>query len=121
MRICIPTETDEGFEAGVHAHFGSAPIFTVFETHTRTLEFVRNPNHRHLHGTCQPLSALSGTPVDVVVCSGMGARALQKLNGSGIKALRARGTTVEEVLRNHAAGVPEEITLQNACMQHQCH
>jgi nucleotide-binding universal stress UspA family protein len=29
MRICILTESNNGFDARVHVHFGSAPIFTI--------------------------------------------------------------------------------------------
>ena len=121
MRICIPTETGEGFQARVHAHFGSAPIFTIFETETKALEVVENPNNKHLHGTCQPLKALNGTNVDVVVCGGMGARAVQRLNQGGIKAYRAKDATVGEVIQNYDAGNLEEITVSNACIQHHCH
>ena len=121
MRICIPTESDNGFDARVHAHFGSSPIFTIFETDTERLEVVNNPNNEHLHGTCQPLNALGGTHVDVVVCGGMGARAVQKLNQGGIKAYLAKGDTVQEVLQHYDDGDLEEITLQNSCVQHHCH
>ena len=121
MRICIPTQTRDGLDARVHEHFGSAPIFTIFETDTKALEVVENPNNKHLHGTCQPLNALNGTDVDVVVCGGMGARAVQKLNQGGIKAYRAKGDTVEEVIQNYGSGDLEELSVQNACMQHHCH
>jgi predicted Fe-Mo cluster-binding NifX family protein len=121
MRICIPTETDSGFDARVHGHFGSAPIFTIFVTETRTLEFVNNPNHQHIHGTCKPLNALHGTHVDVVVSIGMGLRAVHELKEGGIKAFRAKGTTVQEVIRNYEAGALEEITLYNSCTEHHCH
>jgi predicted Fe-Mo cluster-binding NifX family protein len=105
MRICIPTESDIGFDAKVHAHFGSAPIFTIFETDTEHLEIVNNPNNH----------------VDAVVCGGMGARAVQKLNQGGIKAYLAKGDTVQEVLRQYDADDLEEITIQNSCVQHHCH
>jgi predicted Fe-Mo cluster-binding NifX family protein len=83
----------------VHEHFGSAPIFTIFETDTKALEVVENPNNKHLHGTCQPLNALNGTDVDVVV----------------------KGDTVGEVILNYGSGDLEEITVSNACAQHHCH
>ena len=121
MRICIPTETGDGYNARVHEHFGSAPIFTIFETDTKALEVVENPNNKHLHGTCQPLNVLNGTGVDVVICASMGARAVQKLNQGGIMAYRARGNTVGEIIQNYGSGDLEEITPGNACAQHHCH
>ena len=121
MRICIPTESNRGLDARVYAHFGSAPIFTIFETESRHLEIVNNPNHQHLHGTCQPLNALRGTDVDVVLCGGLGARAVQKLNQGGIKAYLTKGNTVQEALQHYDEGDLEEITVRNSCVQHHCH
>ena len=86
MKICIPTETDQGLEAAVMAHFGSAPFFTIYDTNTEGIEHVGNQNLHHMHGGCQPLLALNGKAVDVVICGGMGARAVQKLGEGGVKA-----------------------------------
>jgi predicted Fe-Mo cluster-binding NifX family protein len=121
MRICIPTETDEGNDACVHAHFGSAPVFTIYDTHSNELEYLKNTDHQHIHGMCQPLAALEGRSVDAVICTGMGARAVQRLNNGGVKTYRARGKTVQEVLRRHQEQALEEITVHNACMDHDCH
>jgi hypothetical protein len=35
MKICIPTETNEGKSAAVYGHFGSAPYFTIIDTEKR--------------------------------------------------------------------------------------
>jgi len=121
MRICIPAETDDGNDAHVHAHFGSAPVFTIYDTHSNVLEHVKNSDHQHIHEMCQPLAALEDRCVDAVICTGMGARAVQRLNDGGVKTYRARGKTVQEVLRRHQEGALEEITVRNACMEHNCH
>ena len=121
MRICIPTETDEGNDACVHTHFGSAPVFTIYDTHSNLLECVKNKDHRHIHGLCQPLAALESRCVDAVICTGMGARAVQRLNDGGVKTYRARGKTVQEVLKRHQERALEEITVRNACVEHDCH
>ena len=121
MRICIPTETDAGNDARVHAHFGSAPVYTIYDTHSNVLEYVKNTDHQHLHGMCQPLAALEDCGIDAVICTGMGARAVQKLNDGGVKSYRAPGQTVQEVLKRHQEGALEEITVRNACMEHNCH
>jgi predicted Fe-Mo cluster-binding NifX family protein len=70
---------------------------------------------------CQPLAALSGKNIDAVVCGGMGARAIQKLNEAGIKAFRAVPGSVEEIAQQFSKGGLEEITAENACQQHNCH
>lgn len=120
MRICIPTATDSGKTAEVYGHFGSAPYFTIYDIEKDAVEIVDNSNQRHVHGACQPMDALAGKEIDAVVCGGMGARAVQKLNEGGIKAYRAVGGTVEEIVKQYEQDELQEITAQNACEQHRC-
>ena len=42
MKICIPTETNQGNTAQVYGHFGSAPYFTIYDTEAKSLEVVDN-------------------------------------------------------------------------------
>jgi predicted Fe-Mo cluster-binding NifX family protein len=121
MKICIPTETDEGLKAQVHAHFGSASYFTIYDTEKESIETVDNANTHHAHGTCQPMKTLGAKRIDAVVCAGMGARAVQGLNASGIKAFRVGQGTVSQVIKQFEQGSLEEITPENACSQHSCH
>lgn len=121
MKICIPTETGEGKTALVYGHFGSAPYFTIYDTEAQSLEVVDNANNHHEHGTCNPVAALQGRAVDVVVTGGMGARAVMMLNQTGIKVFRAVAGTVENIISTFDAQNLEELTVQNACASHSCH
>ncbi|MFA6281961.1 MAG: NifB/NifX family molybdenum-iron cluster-binding protein [Candidatus Omnitrophota bacterium] len=121
MRICIPTEANEGLNAKVHGHFGSAPYFTIVDTEKDSVEIIDNTNQHHTHGMCQPMSALIGKSIDVVVTGGMGARAVQKLNEGGIKVYRVIPGAVVDIVSQFTKGGLEEITVQNACVQHGCH
>lgn len=121
MKICIPTETNEGIDAKVYGHFGSAPYFTIFDTDKENYETINNSNQHHSHGTCHPMTVLGGKDIDVVVCGGMGMRAVQGLNSSGIRVYKADGVTVGEVIKQYKVNKLEEITPKNACAQHGCH
>jgi len=121
MRICIPTETNKGKEAEVYGHFGSAPYFTIYDTEKDSVEIIDNANQHHSHGMCQPMNALVGKKIDAVVCGGMGARAVQKLNEGGIKTYRAIPETVSNIAEQFKKGGLDEITVDNACAQHGCH
>jgi predicted Fe-Mo cluster-binding NifX family protein len=121
MKICIPTETNEGKAAQVYGHFGSAPYFTLYDTQTEAVEIINNSNQHHSHGMCHPMAALNGKNIDAVVCGGMGSRAVQKLNEGGIKAYRAVPGTVEDIASQFINGGLDEITIDNACTQHDCH
>ena len=121
MRICIPTTTNDGKTANVHAHFGSAPFFTIYDADKDAVEIIDNANQHHSHGMCQPMGALIGKKIDAVVCGGMGARAIQKLNEADIKVYRAIPGSVEEIAQQFSKGGLEEITAENACQEHNCH
>jgi predicted Fe-Mo cluster-binding NifX family protein len=121
MRICIPTETNEGKAATVYGHFGSAPYFTIYDINNDTIDIIDNTTAHHAHGTCQPLRALAGKHVDAVVTGGMGARAVMMLNEGGIKTYRAIAGSVADVIKHYKEGQLEEITVNNACASHGCH
>jgi len=121
MRICIPTENKEGLKANVYGHFGSAPYFTIYDTDKETFKTVDNINAHHSHGMCHPIGVLGTSSIDAVVCQGMGMRAVQKLNEASVKAYRADGQSVADIINKFKAGELEEITVQNACAQHGCH
>jgi predicted Fe-Mo cluster-binding NifX family protein len=121
MRICIPTGSKEGKTAVVYGHFGSAPFFTVYDTKKDSVEIIENANEHHEHGMCNPMGNLRGKNIDAVVCGGMGGRAVQKLNEDGIKAYRASVGTVKDIAEQYVKGGLQEITVQNACAQHDCH
>jgi predicted Fe-Mo cluster-binding NifX family protein len=121
MKICIPTETNDGKKANVFGHFGSAPYFTIYDTESGELEILDNNNSHHAHGTCNPIAALAGKKVDIVVSGGMGMRAVMILNQSGIKAYRTQPGTVEQTLTWYSQNKLDEITGQNACASHDCH
>lgn len=121
MRICIPTEDKEGLNAKVYGHFGSAPYFTIYDTEKEVFSTVDNTNAHHSRGMCHPIGVLGVSSVDAVVCAGMGMRAVQKLNEANVKAYRAAGGTVAEIIKKYKNNELEEITAQNACAQHGCH
>jgi predicted Fe-Mo cluster-binding NifX family protein len=121
MKICIPITENEGLKAKVNAHFGSAPYFLIYDTQKDTFEIINNSDSHHMHGMCHPLKALDNKGIDAVVCGGMGARAVSKLNDGNIRAYRADGETVEEIIKRYKEGSLEEITVENACVDHNCH
>jgi ArsR family transcriptional regulator len=81
MNICFPVESNKGLDSEVFGHFDSAPIFIVFNPETKAIETINNQDLGHTHGMCSPLKALDGKKVDAIVAGGIGAGAINKLNG----------------------------------------
>ena len=119
MRVAFPTQEDQGLKSLVHDHFGSARHFVVVETDTATCVSVVNRDREHVHGQCQPLSALGQEPVDAVVVGGIGGGAIRKLNAAEIKVYRAVEGSIRENLDLLKTSRLPELTLDQACAGHQ--
>jgi ArsR family transcriptional regulator len=118
MKVCIPTETNEGLKARVYGHFGSAPFFTLVDLEGKSVEVIDNGNQAHAHGQCHPIASLQGREVEAVITGGMGLRAVQMFHDAGIKVFRAETGTVEDVVQEIAGARLKEITLDDACGHH---
>ena len=119
MRICIPTENNNGLQSVVYGHFGSAPYFIIYDTENKNIEVINNRDEHHEHGQCNPLLAFSRTPIDMLVTGGIGLRALEKLNAGGIRAFRTTiEKTVSDVIARYDENSLPEITLNDACSHH---
>jgi predicted Fe-Mo cluster-binding NifX family protein len=118
MKIAFPSMQDQGLDAPVFNHFGSAAFFVIIDTDNDHLEVQSNPDQHHEHGNCQPLAALGGTQVDAAVVGGIGGGALRKLMASGIKIYRAEEGTVAHNLALFKAGQLEAFTPEMTCGGH---
>jgi predicted Fe-Mo cluster-binding NifX family protein len=108
MKICFPTETLQGMDSTVFAHFGSAPGFVIVDTDLKSVEEINNNDLHHAHGMCQPLKALGGRNVDAVAVGGIGMGALAKLQAQGVRVYRVvQGTVGQNMLLIQNNQLPE--------------
>ncbi len=121
MKICIPTEDNEGLNAKVDGHFGSAQYFTIYDTEKKTVSTIDNTNAYLSQGMCHSIGVLSTASIDAVVCHGIGMGAVQKLNEANIKAYRTSGETVADIIKKYENNELDEIIFKNARGQHGCH
>ncbi|HMK64699.1 MAG TPA: NifB/NifX family molybdenum-iron cluster-binding protein [Thermodesulfobacteriota bacterium] len=125
MRIAFPVQEDRGLESPVYGHFGSAPFFMVLDSDSGSLQSIGNTDAHHVHGQCQPIKALGGTPVDLVVVGGIGAGALMKLQGMGIKVFQAIGGSIQDNFKLLRANQLPEFAANMTCGGHEggheCH
>ena len=118
MKICFPVQKDDGIESAVYNHFGSAPMFVIFDTDTSERSIINNRDQHHLHGACNPMKALDNQKVDAIVVGGIGAGALTRLNQMGIIVHRALAATIRENMSMLAAQALPGLTLQGCCSGH---
>ena len=118
MKICFPIKANNGIESIVYSHFGSAPMFLIYETNTNATTIIDNKDLGHAHGMCSPIQALDGKSVDAIVVGGIGAGAINKLNMMGIKVYRAIEDTIQKNIDQFNNQSIPEITLDHACNHH---
>ena len=121
MKICIPTETNAGKAAEVYGHFGSAPYFTIYDTQNEQLQTVNNHDNHHEHGQCNPLGVLAAYQIDAMITRGIGARAWERLQASGMATYLATAErTVQDVIESFQQQRLHPVHLEHVCQEHHC-
>jgi predicted Fe-Mo cluster-binding NifX family protein len=115
MKICIPTADDRGLDARLFDHFGSAPYFTLFETGTGDLAVMANAGKVHEHGQCDPSEAVQAQAAEVVVCRGLGRRALDRLQSIGVEVFVTQEATARRAIEANEAGRLDAMTHEREC------
>jgi len=119
MKVGFAVQADEGMKSRVYDHFGSAPLFVIVDSVSQDIATVNNKDLNHVHGACNPIKALDGRSIDAMVVGGIGAGALIKLNGMGIKVFAAAAPTIKEnILLFNESKLPE-LSVNNACRAHE--
>jgi predicted Fe-Mo cluster-binding NifX family protein len=118
MKVGFAVQENQGLESAVYGHFGSAPAFVIVDTDLNQVSAVDNTNAHHVHGACNPVMALGGNSVDVMIVGGIGPGAIVKLNAMGITVLRALAATVGENISLLMENRLPLISLNESCQQH---
>lgn len=120
MKICVPLEVNKGLESKPYGHFGSAPMFVVYDLEKNEITELSNNDLHHEHGKCQPLKALQGNIVDAVIVGGIGQGAIMKLNDMGVKVYKSQGETIKENLDLYKENKLQEFPSNHTCSHDDC-
>ena len=118
MKLCFPVKEGNGLESIVFNHFGSSPLFIVFNAETNETDVINNQDLGHVHGMCNPFKALNGEIVDVIIVGGIGAGAIRKLNSMGIKVFRASEDSIQKNIDLFGSNSLHELSMDDACTHH---
>ena len=119
MKVGFAVQTNEGIESKVYDHFGSSPVFIIFDLQGKEVLAVDNRDLHHVHGACNPIMALDGQKIDALVVGGIGGGALMKLNAMGVKVFGAEAGTVKENLQLLRENKLQELSMDHSCRAHQ--
>jgi predicted Fe-Mo cluster-binding NifX family protein len=118
MKVGFAVQLNQGLDSVVYGHFGSAPAFVIVDTDLKQVSSVDNTNSHHVHGACNPIMALGGNTIDVMVVGGIGPGAIMKLNAMGVKVYRAGAATVNENIALLGENRLQELSMNDSCREH---
>lgn len=116
MRICVPTEEANGWTSRVAHHFGRAPHYALIDTQNDALVFV-SIRGRHQGGKKPPAVVLLELKPEVVICSGMGPRAIDILRQGGVQVYAGALETLRGTIDQFQAGALDEANDDTACKE----
>lgn len=114
MKVVLPTADDGGLQATLAEHFGQARFFTVVDSETQ--EVSTRPNDGQHYGEGQtPAQIMIEAGAEVVLCGGLGRRAVGLFEQAGVQVMVGAIGTVQECLDAHRAGTLSAATQEGAC------
>jgi predicted Fe-Mo cluster-binding NifX family protein len=119
-KVCVPTDGVGGLDDLVGEHFGRVPTYTIFETETEDVEVVSNTSE-HMGGAGYPAQILADLGIDVLLCSGLGRRAIQMLSERGIEVCTGVSGTARAAIDSWKAGNLATAAEGDACTRHVFH
>jgi predicted Fe-Mo cluster-binding NifX family protein len=110
----------KGLDEAVGEHFGRVPFYTVFDTETEGVEVFSNTSE-HMGGVGLPPELLARAGAQVLVCRGLGGRAIAMFEELGVRVFVGASGTVRDVVRLYGEGKLREATDADACAHHGSH
>jgi predicted Fe-Mo cluster-binding NifX family protein len=117
MQVSVPVMNRFGLSSSVGAHFGKVPAYAILDTESGNLRFVDNTSE-HLGGVGMPPELLAKEGVQVVLCSGLGPKAVDMLVSLGIQVHVGAKGTVQETIAAWNEGKLPRADQNNACQEH---
>ncbi len=118
MKVCFPTEGNGGLEGQVGEHFGRVPTYTIVDNETDNVEVIPN-NSSHKGGSGLPADLLAQEGVDVMVCSGLGRKAIRLFQDHGIDVYIGAGGSVREALEEWRENQLSSASKSDGCEKHE--
>ena len=117
MKICIPTIGERGLDDIVGEHFGRVPTYTIIDLDTDQVRIIANTSH-HMGGRGDPPDILAKEGVKIMVCRGLGRRAISLFNQLGIDVFIGANGTVREAIQAFNEGTLKKAGANDACEEH---
>lgn len=96
MKVVVPTDDRKGLLSPVAEHFGRCETYTFLDENGRVVEIIGNTSE-HMGGSGLPPELMMRHGADVLLCKGLGPRALELCRIYGIDIYVCDAETVGEI------------------------
>lgn len=117
MKICIPTTGENGLDNLVGEHFGRVPSYTIIDLDTNQIKVIPNTSE-HMGGQGRPPEIMAREGVNIMICRGLGRRAIMMFEELGIDVYIGASGTVKDAINAFKQGKLQKASIENACGEH---
>ncbi|MFH1237438.1 MAG: NifB/NifX family molybdenum-iron cluster-binding protein [Candidatus Aenigmatarchaeota archaeon] len=117
MKIVIPTDDERGLGSSVAEHFGRCNTYTFLDENGRVVEIIGNTSE-HMGGTGLPPELMKKHGANVLLCRGLGPRALDLCRQFGIDVYVCQAETVREIFEKWKNKKIEKAGSEDVCEEH---
>ncbi|AKB30163.1 putative transcriptional regulator [Methanosarcina siciliae C2J] len=107
-------------EGTVEQHFGKAPSYTILDTDSGEVSVIPNTSE-HMGGVKLPPELLSKYGVEIMLCAGLGYRAVKMFESYGIDVFVGAEGTVRDAVEAWKANKLRSASAENTCAEHDHH
>lgn len=118
MKVAVPSNGDRGLNETVGEHFGRVPTYTIVDPETGDVQVVPNTSGHMAGGSGYPPDLLAPLGVKVLVCRGLGRRAVGMFERMGIDVFIGASGTVKDAIDMWKNNRLQPATENNSCAQH---
>ena len=118
MKICIPTIGNKGLDEQIGQHFGRVPTYTIIDTDTDNVTVIPNDSE-HMGGVGLPAEILAKKEIDILICSGLGRRAIMLFDQYRIQVFIGAHGTVKNAYNLWKNNQLQAVnSVDDACKEH---
>ena len=117
MRIVVPTNNKNGLDGKIAEHFGRCLTYTFLNEKGEVLEIINNTSE-HMGGKGLPPELMKKHEANILLCRGLGPRALSLCQELGIDVYVYQAETVKEIFTMWQNNKLKKASIENVCKEH---
>ena len=117
MKIVIPTDSKKGLDDKIAEHFGRCNTYTFLDENGKVIEIIDNTSE-HMGGVGLPPELMKKHSANVLLCRGLGPRALNLCKDFGIEVYVQQAETVKEIFELWKNNKLQKASPEDVCEEH---